>query len=56
MDFLVLRWALGIWDSLPAGAVLNQITKSQHQAEEHVANMMQFKNSGVIIKKFNRII
>lgn len=38
----------GRWDSLPAGAVLNQIPKSQQQAEDHVADMTQFKNSGVI--------
>lgn len=38
----------GRWDSLPTGAALSQITKSQQQAEDHVANMMQFRNSGVI--------
>lgn len=38
----------GRWDLLPTGAALSQITKSQQQAEDHVANMMQFSNSGVI--------
>lgn len=37
------------WDFLPAGAVLSQVTNPQHQAEDRVVNMMQFKNSRVIL-------